>query len=572
MNLEHALATVMSPALAQVAGFDVEPLVRRSQRAAFQVDAVLPLARKRGRPPARVALEVLRAVAWAGLQARAEVAGPGFINITLADEFLTRQLSAIAADERLGVPCATPEVVTIDYSAPNVAKEMHVGHLRSTVIGDAAARLLSWLGHDVRRMNHVGDWGTPFGMLIEHLLDIGETEAVHELSVGDLTPFYQAARLKFDGEPGFADRARLRVVALQAGDETTRRLWRLLVEESQRYFRGVYALLGVTLSDADLRPESFYNSALEPMLQELDGLGMLRDSQGAKCVFPPGFAGRDGEPFPLIVRKGDGGFGYVATDLASVKYRASELAADRMLYVVGTPQRLHFEMIFATARQAGWIGERTQVQHVNFGSILGDDGKMLRTRAGQFIRLNELLQEAVKRAAAIVADKSPHLDAEAQAQVARAVGIGALKYADLSSDRIKDYVFDWDKMLSTSGDTAAYLQYACARIGSIFRKGEVSADALVSSVAPSLGDPAERALAVELLAFAAVVESVALTLEFHRLTGYLFGLAGAFTRFHGACRVLGSPQQESRLLLCELTRRTLTRGLDLLGIEAPERM
>ncbi|GIH03334.1 arginine--tRNA ligase [Rhizocola hellebori] len=569
MNIEHALVCVFSAALAEVAGFDVDPAVRRSPRADFQVDGALALARRLGRPPVQVAQEVLDRVDWAGLHATAQVAGPGFINVTLDDRFLAQELHRVATDERLGVAAATPQVVTIDYSAPNVAKEMHVGHLRSTVIGDAAARLLSFLGHQVRRMNHVGDWGTPFGMLIEHLLDIGETEAAHELSVGDLTAFYQAARAKFDSDPGFAQRSRLRVVALQAGDEQTRRLWRLLVEESEKYFLAVYGKLGVTLSDADFLPESFYNDELAPLVKELDEQGLLHDSQGAKCVFPPGFAGRDGEPLPLIVRKSDGGFGYAATDLASVKYRTGPLAADRMLYFVGTPQRLHFEMVFAAARQAGWIGEKVEVRHVNFGSILGEDGKMLKTRAGQTIKLIELLDEAVSRAAAIVADKSPHLEAETQAQVAWAVGIGAIKYADLSSDRVKDYVFDWDRMLATNGDTAAYLQYACARIGSIFRKGAVVPD----PAAPvTLAHPAERALAMELLAFPAVLDTAARTVELHRLAGYLFGLAGLYTEFYSHCRVLGSAEQAGRLVLCDVTRRTLVLGLDLLGIVVPERM
>jgi arginyl-tRNA synthetase len=569
MNVEHALIAVFSNALSEVAGFAVEPAVRRSQRADFQVDNALALAGRLGRPAAQIAREVLGRVDWAGLPVTAEVAGPGFINVTFEEPFLARELSKVAADERLGVPVAVPQLVTIDYSAPNVAKEMHVGHLRSTVMGDAAARLLSWLGHDVWRMNHVGDWGTPFGMLIEHLLDIGETEAAHELSVGDLTAFYQAARAKFDGDPDFMRRSRLRVVALQSGDERTRQLWRLLVEESEKYFMAVYAKLGVTLSNTDFFPESFYNDRLEPLVKELDELGLLQDSHGAKCLFPPGFTGRDGEPLPLIVRKGDGGFGYAATDLASIRWRAAGIKADRMLYFVGTPQSLHFDMLFAAARQAGWIGEQAEIRHVNFGSILGEDGTMLKTRAGRTIKLIDLLDEAVGRAAAIVEEKSPHLDPSTRAEVARAVGMGAIKYADLSSDRVKDYAFDWDRMLATNGDTAAYLQYACARIASIFRKGGVQPD---PATPITLTHPAERALAMELLAFTAVLDTVARTLEMHRLTGYLFGLAVVYTEFHGKCRVLGSAEQESRLLLCDLTRRTLVRGLDLLGITVPERM
>jgi arginyl-tRNA synthetase len=440
--------------------------------------------------------------------------------------------------------------------------------MRSTVIGDATARLMTFLGHDVRRANHTGDWGTPFGMLIEHLLDVGETEAAHELSVGELDTFYQAARVKFDSDAAFAERSRRLVVALQSGDESTLRLWRLLVKESARHLNAVYQLLDVTLTDADLYGESFYNDQLGTVVEELDRHGLLRDSDGAMCVFPAGFTGRDGQPLPIIVRKRDGGYGYGATDLAAIRHRTRDLKASRLLYVVGTPQHRHLEMVFQTAREAGWLVEPARAAHIGFGLVLGANGKKLASRSGGTVKLADLLEEAVQRAAAIVAEKNPTLDATTQAEVAHAVGVGAIKYADLSSDRTNDYVFDWDRMLATTGDTAAYLQYTNARVRSIFRRGGVEPDRAARIV---IGHPAEHALVLELLGFPTVVDDVAESLRFHRLTGYLQALASAFTTFFDQCPVLKADGavRASRLALCDLTGRTITRGLDLLGITAP---
>jgi arginyl-tRNA synthetase len=569
---EKILTERFAAGFRSVAGEPTDPAVRRSQHADFQADGALPLARRLGRPPRDIAAEVLDRVDIVDIAESVEISGPGFINVRLADKALERMLAAANADDRLGVPAVDPpETVIIDYSAPNVAKEMHVGHLRSTVIGDAAARLLGWLGHDVRRANHVGDWGTPFGMLIEHLLDLGEADAAHELSLGDLNEFYREARVRFDEDEAFADRCRRRVVALQSGDETTLRLWRLLVDESERHCLTVYDRLGVTLTADDFCGESFYNDRLGPVVDELDRLGRLRESGAALCVFPAGFTGRDGEPLPVIVRKRDGGYGYGATDLAAIRYRTGELGATRLLYVVGTPQHQHLEMVFQVAREAGWLVEPARAAHVGFGQVLGADGRKLASRAGETVKLADLLDEAEVRAAAIVAEKNPDLDAAAREAVARAVGIGAIKYADLSSDRIKDYTFDWDRMLATTGDTGAYLQYTNVRVRSIFRRGGVTPD---QSAAVTLGDPAERALALELLAFPGVIDEVAETLQFHRLTGYLQGLAGAFTAFFDRCPVLKADHgvRESRLVLCDLTSRTITLGLSLLGIESPDRM
>jgi arginyl-tRNA synthetase len=571
-TLETMLGDRLAPAFAAVAGAPVDPAVRRSQHADFQADGALALARKLGRAPREVAAEVLRSVDLSDLVESAEIAGPGFINIRLAPAALERLLATVGGDERLGVSIVDArETVVIDYSAPNVAKEMHVGHLRSTVIGDAAARLLSWLGHDVRRANHVGDWGTPFGMLIEHLLDLGEAEAAQELSVGDLNDFYRAARVKFDTDGAFAERSRRRVVALQSADATTLRLWRLLVEESEKYFLAVYETLGVTLTAANFRGESFYNELLGPVVDELGRLGLLRESDGAQCLFPAGFTGRDGVAHPIIVRKRDGGYGYGATDLAAIRYRLQDLKAARLLYVVGAPQRQHLEMVFQAARETGWLVPPARAEHVAFGQVLGADGKKFASRSGETVKLADLLDEAVARAAALVATKNPDLDAETQAAVARAVGIGAIKYGDLSSDRVKDYVFDWGRMLSFTGDTGAYLQYTYARIQSIFRKG----GAVPDREAPiRLREPAERALGLELLAFRAVIDEVAERLQFHRLTGYLQDLAGAYTDFYETCPVLkaAADVRISRLALCDLSGRTIALGLDLLGIATPSRM
>ncbi|MGH3646511.1 MAG: arginine--tRNA ligase [Micromonosporaceae bacterium] len=573
MSLEEQLRDRLAVAFEAVAGTATDPSLRRSRRADFQADAAMALARRLGRRPRDIATEVAERAELDDLCSHVEIAGPGFISLTVADEVLGRLLAAMAAGDRLGVDrVQRRQRVVVDYSAPNVAKEMHVGHLRSTFIGDAAVRLLEWLGHEVIRENHIGDWGTPFGMLIEHLLDVGESEAAHELSVGDLDGFYKAARVKFEADEAFADRARRRVVLLQSGDETTRRLWRLLITESEKYFMTVYRRLDVRLTEADFAGESCYNDQLGPVVEELDALGLLRDSHGARCVFPEGFTNRDGDPLPLIVRKRDGGYGYASTDLATIRHRIRLLGADRMLYVVGLPQRQHFEMIFQAAREAGWLAPPASAEHVGFGSILGADGKLLRSRSGASVKLVDLIDEAVRRAEAAVAEKNPDLDEATRAEVARMVGIGAVKYADLSTQRTKDYVFDYDRMLTFDGNTAPYLQYAHARIQSIFRRGGTRPPRGVDAV--GLEHPAERGLALELLTFGILVTEVADSLDFHRLAHYLFGHATAFTAFYEHCPVLRAEGEtrDSRLVLCDLAARTLACGLGLLGIAAPDRM
>ncbi len=578
MNLESLLRDRLTAGFAAAAGEPaaggpVEPAIRRSQHADFQADGSLALARRLGRNPRDIAAEVVGRTPLDDFCSKVEVSGPGFINLTIRDEVLSRSCAEIARDDRLGVTTAEPvETIVVDYSAPNVVKEMHVGHLRSTVIGDAAVRLLEWLGHRIHRANHLGDWGTPFGMMIEHLLDIGGSEAAKELSVGDLDTFYRAARAAFDADDDFADRSRRRVVALQSGDEGTLRLWRQLVDESEKHFVAIYDRLGVRLTTEDFVGESFYNGMLQSVVEELDRLGLLRDSQGAQCVFPPGFTDRDGRPLPVIVRKRDGGFGYGATDLAAIRYRTQALGATRLLYVVGTPQRQHLQMVFEVARQAGWLEPPARAEHIGFGSVLGRNGKMLRSRAGAPVKLADLLDEAVARAAAVVAEKNPNLDEQVRAQVAHGVGTGAVKYADLSTDRVRDYVFDYDRMLSFEGNTAPYLQYAHARVRSIFGRAGVEPSRDEQTLIVT--EPAERALALALLGFEGTVTEVARSMEFHRFASYLHGLASAFTTFYEQCPVVRAdePVRSSRLLLCDLTGRTLALGLGLLGIEAPDQM
>lgn len=556
---------------------DADPVIRPSQFADLQANVALPLAKKLGRKPRDVAEEIVANLDTAGVVADVQVSGPGFINLTFSDTWIAAEAQRALADERLAVPAAgKPQKVVVEYSSPNVAKEMHVGHLRTTIVGDAIARILAFLGHEVVRDNHVGDWGTPFGMLIEHLLDLGEDAAARDdSSVSDLTAFYQAAREKFDGDERFADRSRKRVVALQAGDAETLRLWNVLVEVSKRYFNAVYARLGVTLTDDDIKGESFYNDLLAPAVQELEDKGIAVISDGALCAFPPGFTGREGEPLPVIIRKSDGGYNYSTTDLATIRYRVDTEHVDRMVYVVGAPQSLHFQMVFAVARMAGWLSEEVRAEHAQIGNVLGTDGKILRTRAGGTVKLSELLDEAVERAGAEF-DKIQHdepFDDATRAAIVQAVGMGAVKYADLSVARDSEYVFDFGRMISFNGKTGPYLQYAAARIRSIFRKGGLSPADATGPI--TLGHPAERALALELLGFGAALKQAGDTAEPHRLASYVYAVADAYTTFYENCPVLKAPDETakaSRLALCAATLRTLETGLHLLGVPTPGRM
>jgi arginyl-tRNA synthetase len=568
----------IAAAFAKVGGaaaVGIDTAVRQSDRADAQVNGSLALAKAMGLTPREVALKVLEVVDLKDICSDAQVAGPGFINLTFKNEFLARELMASSTGKKLGVRSATkPRKVLIDYSAPNVAKEMHVGHLRSTVIGDALVRMLTYVGNEVVRENHVGDWGTPFGMLIEHLVDLGETHAAEELSVGDLDSFYRSARKKFDESETFQTRARTRVVALQSGDAETLRLWKLLVAESNRYFQKIYHTLGVLLEPTDVMGESAYNKLLPEVVTRLGALGIMTKSDGADVVFPEGFTNRENQPLPLIIRKTDGGYNYATSDLACVIDRVERIDAELLLYVVGAPQAQHLQMIAAVATQAGWLKAPREMVHVSFGNVLGADKKMLKTRSGDTVKLDALLTEAVERAAKAVAEKNPDLTAEAQAEIARIVGIGAVKYADLSTDRIKDYTFDWDRMLSFDGNTSPYLQYAHARICSIFRRANVER-ASVRNFEPTISHVAERELAMKVLQFDSALWDTLDKYSPHRLCTYLYDLATSFSSFYEQCPVLKAEnenEKNSRLMLCDLTARVMQAGLEVLGIESPEQM
>ncbi|MGI5120020.1 arginine--tRNA ligase [Marinactinospora thermotolerans] len=567
-RVQSALGAAFGPEYAET-----DPVIRPSQFADFQANAALALAKRLGRKPRDVAAEIVERLDVDDVVREVEISGPGFINLTLRDEWIAAQAQQILADPRAGVAVQEAQNIPIDYSAPNVAKEMHVGHLRTTVVGDALARTLEFLGHNVIRQNHIGDWGTPFGMLIEHLLDVGEHSEQADLLKSDPNAFYQGARAKFDGDEEFATRARRRVVALQGGDAETLRLWGELIELSKSYFNKIYRKLDVTLTDADLAGESSYNDALEGICRELEDKGIAEVSEGALCVFLDGFTGREGKPVPLIIRKSDGGYGYGTTDLATIKYRAEVLKADRILYVIGAPQHLHLEMVYGTAREAGWLDGGTTPIHVQIGNVLGSDGKILRTRSGAPIRLMALLDEAIERAGRVVAENRPDLDEATRAEIAREVGVGAVKYADLSVSHDNEYVFDFDRMLALNGNTGPYLQYATARIRSIFRKGGLTPEEATGPI--RIAEPAERALALTLLGFGPVVEQVGDSLEPHRLCAYLFDLAQTFTSFYEHCPVLKAEDADvraSRLALTAATLRTLVLGLSLLGVSAPEQM
>jgi arginyl-tRNA synthetase len=564
--VRHAITTAFGPAHA---GCDA--MVRRSAHADLQIDAALSLAQVVGRPSREVAQAIVAALPANDLIEAATIGGPGFINVTLRTAWLEAAATRAAADERLGVPrAAHPERVVIDYSAPNVAKVMHVGHLRSTVIGDALARVLEFRGHTVVRQNHYGDWGTPMAMLIELLLEQGRDAT----ALPELHALYRTANERFTTDEAFRDRARRRVVLLQGGDPQTVEVWQRLVAVSRAAYELVYDQLGVTLQLSDVRAESSYNDQLAPLADDLAASRLARESDGALCVFPAGFTGRDGEPLPLIVRKHDGGFGYAATDLAALRYRIRELHATRILYVVGAPQGRHLAMLFEAARAAGWLAPPVRAQHVAFGSVLGTDGKMLRSRNGPLISLTGLIDNAIARANCefdvLNCDREPTIvDATERAELMRAVGVGSIKYADLSCERVNDYVFDLGRMVTFRGDSAGYIQYAHARCqGILARAGAATRSAIRCT------EPAERALALTVLRLGTAVELVDERLEPHHLAGHLYDVATRFTEFYGACEVLDAAPdvRASRLTLTALTARTLAHGLQLLGIAAPDRM
>jgi arginyl-tRNA synthetase len=561
-----ALATQLSTAVTTAFGAEyggLDPELRSATRPEFghyQTNLALRLANALKQSPRAVAEQLVAALDLTGLCEPAQIAGPGFVNLTLLPSTLAAGVNEPVTFAPRGAK------VVVDYSQPNVAKQMHVGHLRSTVIGDALCNVLGFVGYEVIRQNHVGDWGTQFGMMVEQVLF--EELAVETLDIEGLQQLYQRARKHFDASSNFIGRSRTRVVLLQSGDEPTLAIWRQMVEVSLVEFDRIYAQLGSPLTRADVVGESAYNDALQGVVDDLTTAGLLTESEGALCAFLPGFAGRDGEPLPVIVRKSDGGFGYSATDLAAVRHRIDELRTDRIVYVVDHRQGLHFQQIFALCRAAGWLPDDVPAEHVAFGTVLGKDGKPFKTRDGGTVRLASLLDGATARARALL-DERDALDDKSKASVAAAVGIGAIKYADLSSDRINDYVFDLDRMVAMTGNTGPYLQYAHARLSRLLAKaGETPGLVTV------LTDPAEQRLALLLGGFVDSVVQVAETLQPHRLCTYLYEVAAALSAFYESCPVLSSEGEvrSSRLALCAATRRVLQDGLGLLGISAPDAM
>ncbi|MFG3533072.1 arginine--tRNA ligase [Streptomyces sp. NPDC047917] len=580
-TLQQQLADALTAALPDAGTAD--PLLRRSDRADFQANGILALAKKLKGNPRELASQVTAAIPAGDLIKEIEVSGPGFLNITLTDKAITETLAARAADDagRLGVPYNSAAGTTvIDYAQPNVAKEMHVGHLRSAVIGDAMVQILEFTGESVVRRHHIGDWGTQFGMLIQYLTEHpdeltheGDGEADGEAAMSSLNRLYKASRALFDSDEEFKARSRDRVVALQAGDEKTLALWQRFVDESKIYFYSVFNKLDMEIRDADIVGESGYNDMLEETCRILEESGVAVRSEGALCVFFDDVKGPDGNPTPLIVKKSNGGYGYAATDLSAIRDRVQNLKASTLLYVVDARQALHFKMVFETARRAGWLNEDVKALQLAFGTVLGKDGKPFKTREGETVRLADLLDEAIDRASTVVREKAKDLTEDEITERATQVGIGAVKYADLSTSAARDYKFDLDQMVSLTGDTSVYIQYAHARSRSIKRK----AGELKSQPHPELElAPAERAMALHLDQFAEVVAEVAAAYEPHKLASYLYQLSSLFTTFYDQCPVL-KPEvpgdvAENRLFLSDLTARTLHQGMELLGIRTPERL
>jgi arginyl-tRNA synthetase len=572
MTIQQLINQRVEQALTRVGVLDAPATVQPASKPEFgdfQANGIMAAAKKMRMNPRELAQKVVDALDLSGIAERVEIAGPGFINIFLTQDFLAEFAARALADPRLGVSAASPQTVVIDYSSPNLAKEMHVGHLRSSIIGDALSRVLAFLGHKVIRQNHVGDWGTQFGMLTALLMEIHHG-GDQTIELNDLEAFYRKAKVRFDESEDFANQAREYVVKLQGGDEQVLALWRQFVEISLEHCQSVYAKLGLKLTRADVRGESAYNEDLPRVVADLLAAGVLTENRGARCVFLDEFLDQEGLPYPFIVQKSDGGYLYATTDLSAVRYRVRELHADRLIYVVDARQSLHFQQLFATSRKSGFAPSTVSLEHIAFGTMMGQDGKPFKTRSGGTVKLVDLLDEALERAYQQVSEKNPDLPEDEKRRVAEVVGIGAVKYADLAKSRISDYVFNWDSMLSFEGNTAPYLQYAYTRVQSVFRKaGEYDPQARLQVV-----EAAERQLAVALAQFEDVVLTVAEGGYPHHLSQYLYQIATLFSRFYEACPILKSSGETraSRLQLAAWTARTLKTGLDLLGIEVLDAM
>lgn len=575
MNIQQILADKIKQAMiAAGADANVEPLVRQSGKPEFgdyQANGAMGAAKKLGMNPREFAQKILDNVNLDGIAEKLEIAGPGFINIFLNQEWLASNANSTLQAVNFGIKTANPQTVVIDYSSPNVAKEMHVGHLRSTIIGDAVVRTLEFLGNKVIRANHVGDWGTQFGMLIAYLEKM-ENENAGEMELSDLEAFYRAAKENYDSDEAFAEKARNYVVKLQGGDEYCRTMWKKLVDITMHHNQENYNRLNVTLTEKDVMGESLYNPMLPEIVADLKAKGLAVEDDGALVVFLEEFKNKDGNPMGVIVQKKDGGFLYTTTDIAAAKYRYETLKADRALVFSDSRQAQHMQQAWLITRKAGYVPDSFSLEHPFFGMMLGKDGKPFKTRTGGTVKLKDLLDEAVERAEKLISERSTDLTADEKAAVVEAVAIGSVKYSDLSKNRTTDYVFDWDNMLTFEGNTAPYMQYAYTRIRSIFARANIDIESLTSSI--QLNEPKERSLAVKLLQFEEALNGVAKDGMPHILCQYLYELAGEFSSFYEACPILNAREnvKNSRLALAALTAKTLKQGLDLLGIKTVEKM
>lgn len=577
MNIQALLSEKVSQAMiAAGAPADCEPQVRQSAKVQFgdyQANGMMAVAKKLGMAPRQLAEQVLTHLDLSGIASKVEIAGPGFINIFLEPAFLAEQVQQALASERLGVSQPTRQTIVVDYSAPNVAKEMHVGHLRSTIIGDAAVRTLEFLGHHVIRANHVGDWGTQFGMLIAWL-EKQQQENAGDMALADLEGFYRDAKKHYDEDEAFAERARNYVVKLQSGDAYFREMWRKLVDITMTQNQITYDRLNVTLTRDDVIGESLYNPMLPGIVADLKAKGLAVESEGATVVFLDEFKNKEGDPMGVIIQKKDGGYLYTTTDIACAKYRYETLHADRVLYYIDSRQHQHLMQAWTIVRKAGYVPDSVPLEHHMFGMMLGKDGKPFKTRAGGTVKLADLLDEALERARRLVAEKNPDMPADELEKLANAVGIGAVKYADLSKNRTTDYIFDWDNMLAFEGNTAPYMQYAYTRVLSVFRKADIDEQALASAPV-IISEDREAQLAARLLQFEETLTVVAREGTPHVMCAYLYDVAGLFSGFYEHCPILSAENdavRNSRLKLAQLTAKTLKLGLDTLGIETVERM
>ena len=577
MNIQALLSEKVSQALiAAGAPADCEPQVRQSAKVQFgdyQANGVMAVAKKLGMAPRQLAEQVLTHLDLQGIASKTEIAGPGFINIFLDPAFLAQHVDAALKSDRLGVAKPEAQTIVVDYSAPNVAKEMHVGHLRSTIIGDASVRTLEFLGHNVIRANHVGDWGTQFGMLIAWL-EKQQQDNAGEMALADLEGFYRDAKKHYDEDEAFAERARSYVVKLQGGDEYFRQMWRQLVDITMSQNQLTYDRLNVTLTRKDVMGESLYNPMLAGIVADLKAKGLAVESEGATVVFLDEYKNKEGEPMGVIIQKKDGGYLYTTTDIACAKYRYETLHADRVLYYIDSRQHQHLMQAWTIVRKAGYVPDSVPLEHHMFGMMLGKDGKPFKTRAGGTVKLSDLLDEALERARRLVAEKNPDMSADELEKLANAVGIGAVKYADLSKNRTTDYIFDWDNMLAFEGNTAPYMQYAYTRVLSVFRKANIDENVLANATV-TITEDREAQLAARLLQFEETLTVVARDGTPHVMCAYLYDLAGLFSGFYEHCPILSAENESvrnSRLKLAQLTAKTLKLGLDTLGIETVERM